>query len=354
MPHLDKSGFAMTICKMETLYISQKDWTVFIKGKLKEQNIFAPFPAEDASLHYGKVTAENLEDVVYCKVRTVAPPKIFFSPFKEKTLPEITDIPDTVVMGPVSCDLQGLKILDKVFAEGDYKDTNYLERRKKTLIISFDCQSPFSTCFCEIVDVHPYPEQNFDLNLSFIEDGFIVEVGSEKGKKFIEKSASFFQSSQEQIEKREKNRVEAVKKVKEANREFDFSDVSEKIKGLYETERWKEIKDIENCVQCGSCTANCPSCVCFLLEDTGSKESFKKTKVWDSCLFPGYAKMAAGATPRPSLYDRYANRLLCKYWYMVENFELKGCTGCGRCIAGCIGKIDKRKVLTEVLRKKVL
>jgi len=62
--------------------------------------------------------------------------------------------------------------------------------------------------------------------------------------------------------------------------------------------------------------------------------------------------MASGATPRPTLYDRYANRLLCKYWYMVENFGMVGCTGCGRCIAGCIGKIDKRKVLSEFLKVK--
>jgi ferredoxin len=39
---------------------------------------------------------------------------------------------------------------------------------------------------------------------------------------------------------------------------------------------------------------------------------------------------------------------------MVENFKMIGCTGCGRCIAGCPGKIDKRKVLSSIFEDKVM
>ncbi|MBN1445763.1 MAG: 4Fe-4S dicluster domain-containing protein [Candidatus Omnitrophica bacterium] len=336
---------------MDTLYISNKDWESFIRGKIESRKIFAPFDF-NGTLFYAKITAENADDIVYNRARPVEPLKLFLFPFKERVSPSVEGIGDIVVMGPAACDLKGLEILDRVFKDGDYKDPCYAERREKTLIISFDCASPYPVCFCELVGLHPYPEGNFDLNVSRIPEGFLVDIGSDKGRVFIGEDQKFFQITDELRKKRDEGRRKAGETIKELNRDFDFTNI-ENLKGACQTELWRIPKEVENCVQCGSCTNNCPTCVCFLLEDTGNrKEEMRKTKVWDSCLFPGYARMAAGASPRPTLYDRYANRLLCKYWYMVENFGMKGCTGCGRCIAGCAGKIDKRRVITEVLREK--
>ncbi|MCX8081970.1 MAG: 4Fe-4S dicluster domain-containing protein [bacterium] len=334
---------------METLYITKKDWDSFIKGKAEIISIFAPFEYEK-KLFYKKVAPDI--DIIYNRVRTVEPLKLFFTPFKERVVPEVYQIPEIVIMGVTACDINGLKILDKIFMEGDYRDPNYTNRREKVLIIGSDCLSPYPTCFCELIGTHPYPEDVFDLNISFLEEGLLVDIGSDKGCSFIGGDQKFFQATKEQINKREQNRKKTVEIIKESNRDFYFEGVKEKFKGAYQTELWRRPKDIENCVQCGSCTNNCPSCVCFLLEDTGTQEEDRKVKVWDSCLFPGYARMAAGDSPRPTLQDRYANRLLCKYWYMVENYGITGCTGCGRCIVGCAGKIDKRKVITEVLRER--
>ncbi|MCD6408609.1 4Fe-4S dicluster domain-containing protein [bacterium] len=337
---------------MRTLFITKKDWVNFLKGKLQKSRIYAPFEFED-KLFYSPVSQENLEDIVYNRVRPVEPLKIFLYPFKERVVPEIDEVEEIIVMGAASCDVRGIEILDKVFMEGDYVDPNYKKRREKLLIISFDCQQPYPTCFCEKVGIHPYPEKNFDINISKLEEGFIVEIGSEKGEAFVGNDQRFFEVTEEQKKKRDALREEVSKKVQENNKEFDFENINERMKDLYETEIWKNLPEVENCVACGSCTANCPTCVCFLLEDTGTESVFKKIRVWDSCLYPGYARMASGATPRPTLYDRYGNRFLCKYSYMVSNFGILGCTGCGRCITGCIGKIDKRKVIAEVLKEKV-
>lgn len=336
---------------MDTLYIAKKDWDSFIKGKSETNKIFAPVDSE-GTLYYKKIVPGEEINIVYDRARPVEPLKLFLFPFKERVVPAVESIQEIVIMGPSACDLKGLEILDKVFRDDEYKDPNYSKRRENTLIVSFDCRSPYSTCFCELVGLHPYPEGNFDLNVSQSEEGFLIDIGSEKGRSFIGDDQKFFQTTSEQREKRDGNRQKMSETMRETNRDFDFKNI-ENLKGAYQTELWKMPKEVENCVQCGSCTNNCPTCVCFLLEDTGGKGISKKTKVWDSCLFPGYARMAAGASPRPTLYDRYANRLLCKYWYMVDNFGMKGCTGCGRCIAGCVGKIDKRRVITEVLREKV-
>ncbi|MCM8766707.1 MAG: 4Fe-4S dicluster domain-containing protein [Candidatus Omnitrophica bacterium] len=335
---------------MERLYIKSEDWNGFIKGKLKENRIYVPIEKNNF-LFYEILNEENCEKIIYDRARTIEPLKTFLYPFKEFVVPEIENIGEIIVMGVTSCDLQGLEILDSVFKEGDYKDLNYIKRRENLLIISFDCKEPYSSCFCNLVGVNPYPEKNFDLNLSKIENGFIVEIGSEKGKEFIGQDKRFYQVNQTQIKNLEEDRKKVIEKLEEINRNFDIKNF-ENLEGMYQKEYW-EISDVKNCVSCGSCTFNCPTCVCFLLEDTSDNGNFKKVKVWDSCQFPGYAKMASGETPRPTLYDRYANRLLCKYWYMRKNFNTIGCTGCGRCISGCIGKIDKRKVLSEVLRKKI-
>ncbi len=336
---------------METLYINRQDWESFLKGKATGHKLFAPVDSRGLLL-YTRIDLDNASDIVYNRARPVEPLKLFFYPFNERVTPGVEEISDFVVMGPASCDLKGLEILDSVFSDGDFKDPNYARRRDAGLVISFDCRAPYSCCFCEMVGVHPYPEKNFDINLSGFEDGFLVDVGSEKGMKFLGEDQRFFQTTSEQLSKREKVRRQVSEQINENNRRFDLSSL-DRMPHLHETEFWKVPRDVENCVQCGSCTNNCPTCVCFLLEDTGDSRQFRKTKVWDSCLFPGYAKMAGGASPRPTLYDRYANRLLCKYWYMVDNFGIKGCTGCGRCIDGCIGKIDKRGVLTEVLRENI-
>jgi len=336
---------------MERLYIEFKDWQDFLKGKLKENRIYAPI--ENRNVSFYEILDENkIEKIVYDKARAVEPFKIFLYPFKESVVPEVALSEKIIVLGASSCDLKGIEILDKVFKEGDFVDPNYIKRRENIMIISFDCKQPYNTCFCWSVGVNPYPEKSFDLNLSKIESGFIVEIGSEKGKDFIGKDTRFYQVNEAQLKNMEKERKEVIKKVEEINEEFSLKNL-ENLKGMYYKEYWEKVLDVEKCVSCGSCTFNCPTCVCFLLEDTGDKDFFKKIKVWDSCLFPGYARMASGASPRPTLYERFGNRLLCKYWYMSENFGIFGCTGCGRCISGCIGKIDKRKVLTEILKEKI-
>lgn len=336
---------------MERLFIEFKDWQNFLKGKLKEKIIYAPIMEDYYIPFYEILNEKNIENIVYDKARPVEPLKIFLFPFKERVVPEIRDFDNFVVMGVTSCDLRGIEILDKVFKEGEYKDPNYEKRKENIFIISFDCKEPYPTCFCSQVEVSPYPTEKFDLNLSKLENGFIVEIGSEKGLEFLRNDNRFYQVNEIQIKNLEEERKKVVEKVKKINEDFKMKGL-ENLKGMYHKEYWQNIEDIKNCVSCGSCTFSCPTCVCFLLEDISEIEFFKKVKIWDSCQFPGYAKMASGATPRPTLFERYANRLLCKYWYMKENFGILGCTGCGRCINGCLGKIDKRKVIDEVLIKR--
>ncbi len=244
-----------------------------------------------------------------------------------------------------------LKILDSVFLKGDYKDPNYTKRRESTLIVSIDCARPLSVCFCERVGLRPFPVEGYDLNLTIMENGFILKTGSQTGESLLIDRGLFRQANDNELAKREEIRKKSSLVIETHNKKFNLPDrISDEFRKIFSSNVWEDVW--KNCVQCGSCTNVCPSCVCFFLEDISKNGNFLKSKIWDSCLFPGYARMASGVSPRPLLSERYRNRLACKYMYMVEHFKMTGCTGCGRCIAGCPGKIDKRKVLSCIFEGK--
>ncbi|GAH52265.1 unnamed protein product, partial [marine sediment metagenome] len=71
---------------------------------------------------------------------------------------------------------------------------------------------------------------------------------------------------------------------------------------------WEEVA--EPCVDCAGCNHICPTCRCFLLFDKKGEKGFERTRLWDGCLYTGFARVAAGANPRSKLSQRFANRLL--------------------------------------------
>ncbi|MCM8769554.1 MAG: 4Fe-4S dicluster domain-containing protein [Candidatus Omnitrophica bacterium] len=334
---------------MERYFITYSEWVNFLGKKSQQSELMAPV-LSGSFLHYQKCQGEELKQVVWSQVRPVQPVKFFFFPYHEEILPGLSEQSPRVILGVTACDLAGLQVLDRIFAQSDFKDPNYQKRRERTLIISGDCYAPIDVCFCEKVGLQPYPEKGFDLNVSALEGGFLLEVGSEKGRNFLSELTGLSEASEEQLHQQAKMRNKAKETVLQFNQPFNFpSDLPNKIQPLLLAEEWKEVW--QKCVQCGSCNFICPSCACFFLEDQSRGESFEKARTWDACLFPGYARMASGVSPRPHLYERYRNRLACKYVYLPGNFGLVGCTGCGRCIDGCAGRIDKRKVLTKIFGK---
>jgi len=159
------------------------------------------------------------------------------------------------------------------------------------------------------------------------------------------------EAGEEQLSQREKRRQDVLREVKEINKDFDSErSFREIIKDSFNSPVWEEA--VEKCVDCGGCNHICPTCRCFLLFDEKGKKGFSRTSLWDACLYTGFARVAAGANPRIKLSQRFANRLLCKFGFFPENLGLDACTGCGRCISVCIGKIDMREVVRD-LRVKV-
>jgi len=347
-------------------YITRENFKRFLDALKKDYRVFVPvkkseegnYPIKKGEQRFYKEYKEFTDDIVIGEVRPFEPVKAFFVRAKEVVAENFSDdVPHAkdkpfAIIGVKNCDLQqGFKVQDHVFKDHDYQDPFYIKNREENLIISADCTRAIDTCFCIAAKNKPYPESNFDINLSEIEEGFLLEIGSDKGKEHVEKNSRFFQEADERLVSRRNKIREKVKEEVEKNiRENNVphkDDLEGCIERNWESDIWND--EAKNCVECGACTIICPTCHCFLLYDQKSEEKMARLRIWDSCMIKDYARVAGGANPREKLWMRLRNRFDKKFDYFPKVAEFYACTGCGRCISACPAKIDIRKVLRRLV-----
>jgi sulfhydrogenase subunit beta (sulfur reductase) len=266
--------------------------------------------------------------------------------FPEPAEPE--QIKPFAVFGLKDCDLRSIEILDKVFAEEEFRDPLYIRRRENMFIISSDCFELQDSCFCHLCGGQPFAKSGYDLNVSQISEGFIVEAGSQKGQEFIDKySENFDEVTDAMRAERDENRTRAQQRLEEINARFQLdTPLREVVESGQDSDAFDE--DALDCVECQACTRICPTCHCFYLYDTKQKDYFAKMKMWDGCLRRAYAEVAGGHNPRKMIADRIKHRLMHKFVYFLDRYGLTMCIGCGRCIDTCAGKIDMRRTLKKL------
>ena len=263
--------------------------------------------------------------------------------------------PRRVVAGVRACELRAQTYLDKVLLEGEFEDPAYRRRREATVVIACDCVDCAESCACTLTGGRPFAADGFDLNVSPLDDGFLVEVGTPKGEAWLTESvgSDLPDATPGQVGQRDAARERITQRVREQNARFTFaaSDESQPALPNDADDGWRRFSG--DCVECGACTHICPTCHCFYLYDQAlGPEEFERLRTWDSCLLSSYHRMAGGPqmklSPRPGLSSRLANRVLHKFTYSPQQYGLLGCVGCGRCIDACPGAIDIREVVQEL------
>ena len=333
---------------IEKYQIGKEQWKALLKGWLGRYTLLAP-QKEHRGLYYQTVASGNDDSVVYDRARAAQPLKAFLLPPLEEVTSETAGVSKPYLfLGVKACDLQALPILDRAFG-GDFPDSRYQNRRAESLIVSSDCTEPWETCFCELVGGQPYPSRQFDLNLSEVEEGLLIEVGSDRGKELLKGHAQSLKEADKKAEQAlDKQRKETVRKVKQINSKFKISKSQrELVAPHWDSEVWS--KHAKTCVECGACNHACPTCHCYFLDDV-TRQAFVKLRGWDACMYSGYAVTAGGHSPRAKLHQRFRNRYFCKFKYLDDNYGQIGCTGCGRCIEGCQGLIDMRAAIKDLDR----
>ena len=127
---------------------------------------------------------------------------------------------------------------------------------------------------------------------------------------------------------------------------FDAAAVTEWCASNFEAELWQTAG--LGCLGCGACAYACPTCHCFDMQDEGTRTAAVRLRNWDSCGFGLFTQHASGHNPRPEQTHRWRQRVMHKFSYLPERFELLGCTGCGRCARLCVAKMAISEVCRQI------
>jgi len=323
--------------------ITQNSFINFLNRLSKNYNVIVPFGDDDYFLEpfKGKFTFNKYRAISSLRQFLIPSQDLIATYFEERSIKR----KPFCIVGAKNCDLQSLKIQDYVFLSSEV-DPNYKLMRDANVIISSDCTSFKDVCFCLSLDINPYPEELFDLNISLIDNVFLVESGSSKGEKLIEENRDLFQDVKKNyLEERSDLRKNIIDRLFGHLKSQNLPPrgvLYELIKDGYQDSIWDQ--EALRCVECGACIMNCPTCHCFLIFDTEKNGQFLKARVWDGCQFKNFARVAGGTNPLIFRIQRLRNRYIKKFEFFPINCGLYACTGCGRCIENCIAKIDLREI----------
>lgn len=244
------------------------------------------------------------------------------------------------VFGIRPCDLRGIEIQDRVFMENSYNDVRYTKRRENQFLIAMNCTKAHSNCFCVALGDSPHANHGYDLAMTELcgscGAGFVVAIGSEKGRVVLEKlnlaaaSGGQAQLALERIKQAETMQTKTLPPIKQ---------IEAKLMANLEHPQWDDVA--ARCLSCGSCTQACPTCFCHNEHDEANVLGTETihTRVWDSCFSIDHS-YTHGETYRETPKYRYRQWLTHKFSTWRDQFRTKGCVGCGRCVTWCPVKID--------------
>ncbi len=303
--------------------------------------LFAPVPTErgvvlqktndpsEISLEH-ILTLNTLKDVIYPSLEEVVT-------YRQDTVeiePKEIEPSEVLIFGARPCDARSVQILDKVLL-GDIKDKRYEQRRSQVTILTVACSKTDFACFCTSVGSHPHDTAGSDIILLPSQGRYLLRCISERGKEFLKDIGAT----------EEEGEVDAPPDVKPLE---VFANLKRWLDENFDNPKWEKVS--ENCLSCAICTYLCPTCHCFDIIDEAGLTTGKRFRIWDSCSFAEFTRMA-GHQPRKTRFARYRQRIMHKFKYIPDNLGVTGCVGDGRCIRLCPQGIDIRRVVEALCKE---
>jgi len=272
---------------------------------------------------------------------------------KEKTESSKKDLKKKILFGLKPCDTAGIKSLDFVFGEGVRKDPAYIQKRAGSILISIGCSLIYPDCFCMAVGGNTFNFEFSDIGLADLGDYFVILKKSENKEvaEFIKENKNFFE--ERDLSTAEETKIKQLISNSEEKCRLNWKEIdADKInlimdKNFKDEKTWREVTN--KCISCAACTYVCPTCVCFSIGDELRDMSGERYKCWDFCTNYYYTLEASGHNPRSEIYQRYRNKINCKYNYFYKRNKILYCVGCGRCVDVCPVGIDIREVVEAFL-----
>ncbi|MBN2304817.1 MAG: 4Fe-4S dicluster domain-containing protein [Anaerolineae bacterium] len=332
-----------------SLYMFPKEkLAAFVEALLPNYRVVGPVQTEYGYAFDDIASPEQLQ-LDY--TTTVLPPKKYFLPQREVLFnfsneaddqgqphldvrPVYADVEPTVIFGVHTCDMNGIMLYDKVFAEG-YKDEHYAARREQTYVIGIECLRPCdSAAFCKDMGTLTAPPV-YDLHMTDVGDYYMVDAGTGRGEQLLLDHVPATMARKEDIQQ-----LGHVLSAKWPNFRMRLKMSKDQTPSLltlgYRAKLWEELG--EKCLACGSCTNVCPTCFCFDVQDELdiTMENGARARIWDSCQLREFALVAGGHNFRETKASRVRHRVMRKGKYIKQVHGLLGCTGCGRCERACL------------------
>ena len=286
-------------------------------------------------------------------LKTVKSPKDVFFPQSEnlytvnkvdkkyKITPEELCNRDFVVFGMKACDIQGVKVLDKVFLSNPV-DSFYKARRDHGTIVALACGEPEESCFCKVFGID-CAEPDADVACWFVGEDLCWKALTEKGEALTAKVAELLSEGDESAVEAKKAEIRAiVEKLPYSNLSLEgwHGDAT---KDKFDSPVWNEL--YKPCLACGTCTFVCPTCQCYDIKDYDTGHGVQRYRCWDSCMYSDFTMMAHGNN-RTSQLQRFRQRFMHKLVYFPANNDgMYSCVGCGRCVDKCPAHLNIVKVI---------
>jgi len=339
---------------MKAKVIQKKDLGAWVDSLISKHNLIGAREKEAGKFEFKKLG--SAAELVLDYDVTVTPPKAFFLPPKETLLkfttsPKVTVTPviesnESVLFGVHPYDMIAISQMDRLFEE-DNRDTNYLDKRAKSVVVGIDPTKATKWSFWAAMNAAK-PSKGYDLWLTDLGDRYFVEVASEKGEKLLS-GAKTAEAGAADEAARQAARDKMLKLCSDRDVKANTSELPELFKRNYENHIWE--KRAEKCYSCGSCNLVCPTCYCFdVREDLNlDLKGGSRTRYWDGCLLEAFAHVGSGENFREERSQRYRHRLFRKMTYMMDKIGELACVGCGRCSSVCLPDIaDPVKVINEL------
>jgi sulfhydrogenase subunit beta (sulfur reductase) len=248
------------------------------------------------------------------------------------------------LLGVRACEIAALLVQDSVLATGPFVDDDYRARRENALVVAVQCTRAGATCFCASMGSGPEVTDGHDMVLTELDDGFLLDAGSQEGAHLLERLAADPATAEQ----------EAAAATGVASARTAMADQGVAAEGLparlmdrLDHPRWAEVAD--RCLACANCTMVCPTCFCTSVGAISDLDgaTTQSERRWDSCFNGDFARVAGGNF-RPRRQDRYRQWLTHKFATWHDQFGTSGCVGCGRCITWCPVGIDVREELAAI------